>query len=115
MLIAPNADPDGSTEGQCDRRVEVLRAGEHLSISAGEWLAERLEALAAAGCPDLVVDLGRARTVEPVAVLLLVRTARRLRPLGARVSLVADPLLLVFDVPGLEEFDRVATSLDDVA
>ena len=51
--------------------------------------------------------------LEAPALLELVHAARWLRPLRVRISVVADPHLVVYEVPGTEEFDAVAMSVAD--
>ena len=92
--------------------VELLHLSDDLSVDTGQRVADRLDALAADGREDLILDLGAVYVLDPLAVLLLVHAARRVRSRGLRVSLVVDPRLLVFDVPGLEEFHTVAMTLE---
>ena len=101
------------TEERQGRDLQLLSVSERFPAAAGEELAGRIIQLAEQGTRAFVVDLSEVGVLDPRAVLPLVREARRLGARGVPISVVFDPLLLVFQVPGVDAFYDVAVTAED--
>jgi anti-anti-sigma regulatory factor len=112
MNSATDTHPTLWTEEYRGDEVEVVHLADELSVATAQHLAARLEALAADGRNDLIVDLGAVRVLDPIAMLPLVKVSRRLRSRRVRLSMVPDPSRLVFEIPGMEEFHDVAMTVE---
>lgn len=100
-------------EHRRESEVEVLAvSGVFDRIQAGQ-LRDRIVALAHSGGRRFVVDLSRVEVMTPEMISPLREAARRLEPVGGRVSIVFDPLLTVFAAEGLEDLYDVAVTRED--
>jgi len=97
---------------QGTRGVDVLVVDGSFDPAVGLRVARRILALADEGRRAFVVDLSAA-TVDPRAMIPLVRVARQLERSGVRISVVFDSLLAVFTAPGLEALYDVAVTRED--
>jgi len=90
--------------------IHVFTVGPRLRIFGAERLAGRIMQLASEGGRDFIVDLSPTEDVDVRALAPLVGVAGELRERHGRLSIVLDPLLVIFQAEGLERLFEVAVT-----
>ena len=90
--------------------IHVFTVGPRLRMFGAEQLAGRIMQLASEGSRNFIVDLSPTEDVDVRALAPLVGVAGELGERHGRLSIVLDPLLVIFQAEGLERLFEVAVT-----